>query len=271
MKNIILLSMLGFFSTQVNAAPLPTHFTTATTVYYVGQTETKLQLTIYEESASSWAYLTVLAGDPESYKLQQESLQKAYPNLSVERVLSRGTGKATVKIGALRMSKDVDWEPYQNGPGVNVVFELSKAQTMQVIAAKDLSVTITGKIKAYVTVMSVVETRSLSAAPYCDVLLKNGGTIEQVLLNYPIVSKMIDGVATRFPNTKQSLKKDVLHQCLEVATPDRIETFKDLLEMNVVAANPTIIRGETRMETPSEKEADFSSEIPKTLTSTVGG
>lgn len=271
MNKNLLLSLIGLLPGLAQAAPLPTHFTTNTAVYYVGQPQTKLQLTIYEESPESWAYLTVSAWDPESYKPQQDILQKAYPGLSVERVLGRGTGKATITIGVLGISREVDWEPYQNGPGVNSIFELTKAQTLAAMTSKDLRVSISGKVKAYVNEVNVVETKTVSASDYCDALLKNGSSVGQIILSYPKVSKMIDGLTTRFSETKKNLKKAVLRQCLEVPGTTVIGSFMDLLETKVFAAHPAVLIGETWTETPTEKEGDFSSAIPKTITSTVGG
>lgn len=271
MKKIILFCAFGFLINHAQAAPLPTHFTTATTVYYIGQPEAKLELNIFRESEASWAYVSVIVGDPETYKQQEDAVHKAYPGLKVERVMSRGTGKATLKIAALNISDVLDWIPYQNGPGLERSFELTKAQTLKLTSAQDVGLSITGQVKAYVSSMNVVESKTIPPSDYCDALLKNGKTLEQIFLNFPAVAKMIDTLPTRYPETKQGLKRAVLRQCLDVPETALIGSFRDLLEMKVMSASPTELVGETRKETPSEKEVSFSAELPKKVTSTVGG
>ena len=279
MKIINVKEFFGYYLTALilsmsvhssNAETLPLHFVSGTNVFYVGQPQTTAKLTIYEESRDSWAILEIEANEALSYQRQEDSLRAKYPNSKVSKVLSRGVDKAKVSVTSVGMSGETEWRPYQNGPGLSKSFTLTKTQTEKLVASADLGIFITGNVRAFTPEVKVIH-RTVMSGEVCKTLLRNGNSVEKVIMTYPEVAKKIDTIITKLPETKMNLRKNVLKQCFDLPESTLISSFRQLLELPVRNLEPVEVVGEVRLETPTDRIGPFSTDVPKTLTSIIGG
>jgi hypothetical protein len=269
-KTILIFALWNSLSTAF-ASEVPPYWVQGDKVHYLGVPEAQVHLMIYKESSDSWAYLQVDVDYPDTFKGQLNALKKAIPGMQYERILGVGVGLPKITICGLGISsEELGWIPRPNGPAVTASFILTKQQTESVLAGLDLKIKVQGTVQVQLSEISVVEERKLPNQT-CESLFENGNSMQNVLIQFASVSRKINQLATRFEDTKKTLKQSVLRNCIDFSGNQPITSFSDLLKSNLSAkTGKSEIKGQTVRTSPKTLRIDFKAIYPKNPTVVTG-
>jgi hypothetical protein len=263
----IIFSIFSFLMTlSVSSAsePLPTHWEIDGHVYFAPRPTTTAQLLIFKESESSWAYLQVSSDYRQDLSQQTAILENTYPGREVTWLRPDPRGNAKLTIPSLNLTRETDWLPRSAGPAANFSVLLSKSQA-EILQLNPGKIEVTGQLTTHLKNSRVIEEVMLPAE-ICGSFIKEPMDLGSVLIQFATLSHKLDRHPTRFPETRASLKRSVLKECIELGDIQGTHSFSQLLGTRVFRKEiQRAPRGQTRRESEEIKEFEFTSSLPMTL------